>query len=107
MLVHKPFSVFPGVTTPTPMGWATYIPNEDIVKTTTKLPDNVKVIGPIIVACVVYKDPSGADHHTPYLLDLVAVKNGRACCAVPTDPDELANSQIIIRQAVESGMPPD
>jgi len=99
-------SVFPNFTTD-PIGWTTYISNEDIADTTAHLPENFKVIVPLIIACVVYKDPSSIDHHTPYALTLVAVKDGRPCCVVPTDADELTTSQIIIQHSVWSGMPPD
>jgi hypothetical protein len=104
---HIGIPVFPGFTTPNASGWITYINNEDIIKATKELPDNFKKITPLVIPCLVYKDPSGADHHTPYLLDLIAVKNGQACCVVPTDSDELAKSQIIIRQMLIGGMPPD
>lgn len=99
-------SVFPNYTTP-PWTWITYVENADIAKYAASNPNLAKMIMPTIIACVIYRDPAGKDHHTPYVLNLAVIRDGHACCAVPVDPDELSRSQIIARQIIEMGIPPD
>jgi hypothetical protein len=104
-------SVFPGYTT-SPLGVTTYISIDDIRKFQSQFEHLTTrpsgFVSPLVLACIVYKDPVGVvTYHTPCTLDLVRVVNGQACCVVPSGADELAKSQIIVEQEIESGMPPD
>jgi hypothetical protein len=49
-----------------------------------------------MMACVVYQDVlSGRWHSTPYLLDILSVRGGQACCAVPLDNEVLKSTQVV------------
>jgi hypothetical protein len=98
-------SVFPNFTTQSPVGWTTYISNDEIAAATRDFP--AERLWPMILACVVYRDPSGMDHHTPYILELVAAQNGVGSPIISSHAEELSKSLITIRQAVTTGIPPD
>jgi hypothetical protein len=101
------FSVFPNFTTQLPVSWTTSISNEEISTAAKDFAPELKRLWPMILACVVYRDPSGIDHHTPYILELVAIANGVRSPLIPSEADELSKSHIILQQSVTTGMPPD
>jgi hypothetical protein len=60
---------------------------------------------PMVIGCVIYDDPSGREHHTPYIWEIKAVKNAQMCCVIPLD--KLSETPVAIGQLSLGGMPPD
>jgi len=61
----------------------------------------------MVLACIVYRDPLGIDHHTPYILEFIAIKNGVINLVIPSEAEELSRSEIRVQQAIRTGMAPD
>ena len=99
-------SVFPNFTTQQ-SNWATYISNEQISAAEKDYPPTLKRLWPMVLACIVYRDPLGIDHHTPYILEFIAIKNGVINLVIPSEAEELSRSEIRVQQAIRTGMAPD
>jgi hypothetical protein len=76
-------------------------------KMISAIPGAYVAIPMFMISCISYDDDFGVVHHTPYVLMFSQVRNGQPCCAIPVDADELANSDVVIRDFGFGGMPPD
>lgn len=99
-------TIFPGEKKRFPV--ATYINHQDFDLWAKKHPALAKrFILPYVIVCISYVDPSGNRHSTPYYFSVMAKKDGRICCALPIDPDDLAKSNVALVEEPDGGMPAD
>jgi hypothetical protein len=94
-------SIFPGQS-PSSMGVGTTLRYADIKSAIAQYHVPVTFITPFLATCLIYQDPIGAVHHTPYLLWVFADGG-----AVPIDPAELAKKGTAVKLFPVSGMSPD